>query len=215
VLALARRIVRHLGFNAIAIDAPDHGDRATDPGAMAALRARLDGQAGAGAGNEPVQLSAAESAAWIRRTEVGVRDWMAVVSEIETDPDVSDGRFGYWGLSMGTIIGLPFLAADRRVTAAVLGLAGLGNRPGVEEFELAARGLRIPVLFVCQWDDELITRQLGVDLFDALGSEEKTMHVNPGSNVMVPAFEVDAFETFFARHLPYSAHLSELKGTPT
>src|SRR5918996_5468579 len=27
VLALARRLVRHLGYTAVAIDAPDHGDR--------------------------------------------------------------------------------------------------------------------------------------------------------------------------------------------
>ena len=36
-------------------------------------------------------------------------------------------RYGYWGVSMGTLIGLPFVASEPRISAAVLGLAGLGD----------------------------------------------------------------------------------------
>jgi fermentation-respiration switch protein FrsA (DUF1100 family) len=102
---------------------------------------------------------------------------------------------------MGTAIGLPFVASEPRVRAAVLGLAGLGNRPGSERFEQSARGLTIPVLLVLQWHDELVGRKSGLALFDAIGSTEKTLHVNPGGHVEIPLFERGAYEEFFLRHL--------------
>jgi len=68
-------------------------------------------------------------------------------------------------------------------------------------FEEAARSLDIPILFVFQWHDELMTRESGLALFDAIGSQEKTMHVNPGGHVQMPLFEREAAEAFFVRHL--------------
>ena len=102
---------------------------------------------------------------------------------------------------MGTAIGLPFVATEPRIRAAVFGLAGLENRPGSERFEQSARGLTIPVLFILQWDDELVGRKSGLALFDAIGSGEKALHVNPGGHVEIPPFERDAYEEFFLRHL--------------
>jgi hypothetical protein len=102
---------------------------------------------------------------------------------------------------MGTAIGLPFVASEPRIAAAVLGLAGLGGRPGAGAFEDAARRLAIPILFLFQWHDELVTREAGLALFEAIASPEKTMHVNPGGHVGMPPFEHDACEAFFARHL--------------
>ena len=49
--------------------------------------------------------------------------------------------------------------------------------------------------------DELMTRQAGLDLWDALGSTDKTLHVNPGGHIAVPQTERRAAEEFFARHL--------------
>jgi hypothetical protein len=106
---------------------------------------------------------------------------------------------------MGTAIGLPFVASEPRITAAVLGLAGLRDLPGGGGLEAAARSLTIPVLFLFQWDDELMTRESGIALFDAFGSREKSMHVNPGGHVQIPPFERDSAEQFFARHLGVSA----------
>jgi hypothetical protein len=102
---------------------------------------------------------------------------------------------------MGTAIGLPFVSSEPRISAAVLGLAGMNNRPGADAFEKAARALRIPILFVFQWDDELMNRESGLALFDAIGSDEKTMHINPGGHVGTPLFEREAYELFFKRHL--------------
>jgi hypothetical protein len=51
------------------------------------------------------------------------------------------------------------------------------------------------------WDDEGNDRQMALDLFDAFGSEEKTLHANMGGHTGVPEFEGDAGNRFFARHL--------------
>jgi pimeloyl-ACP methyl ester carboxylesterase len=201
VVGLARRFVRHLGASVYAIDAPGHGDRVTVPAAAEAARERLQGRIASGGG--PMELSAEERRVWADRTRLGVREWQGLVDEIENDGR-SNGSIGYWGVSMGTAIGLPFVAREPRVNAAVLGLAGLGGAINGADFEAAARSLTIPILFVFQWDDELMTRESGTTLFDAIGSTDKTMHINPGGHVQIPLFERDDYERFFARHLSFA-----------
>ena len=61
--------------------------------------------------------------------------------------------------------------------------------------------LQVPVLLVLQWDDELVSREGGIALWDAIGSTEKTLHVNPGGHVAIPGFELESHEAFFRRHL--------------
>jgi pimeloyl-ACP methyl ester carboxylesterase len=206
VLALARRFVRHLGFAAVALDAPGHGDRITDPEdaerRRVALQARLSGERSR---TQPT-FSTEESTAWIRRTELGGAEWRALLDDL--DAHGAGRTYGYWGVSMGTLIGLPFVASDSRVSAAVLGLAGLGSTPGGEVFGASARSLRVPILFVFQWDDELMTRESGLALFDAIGSAEKTMHVHPGGHIHTPLFERSAYQEFFHRHLGTSTTTS-------
>jgi hypothetical protein len=99
---------------------------------------------------------------------------------------------GFWGVSMGSAIGIPLVAAEPRIRAAVLGLAG-------HEFltESAAR-ITVPIEFLLQWDDELVPLDSGLAAF---GSAEKTLHVNPGRHAEVPRFEVESSERFFRRHL--------------
>jgi pimeloyl-ACP methyl ester carboxylesterase len=199
VLALARRFVRHLGYAAVALDAPGHGDRVTDPDAAEQRRLSLEARIAAGPGSTPATFAPEEASEWVERTTRGVAEWRALLDDLDAGGDA--GPYGYWGVSMGTLIGLPFVALEPRVRAAVLGLAGLRVLPGAGDFEGAARALRIPVLFMFQWDDELMSRDSGLALFDAIGSAEKTMHINPGGHVQIPPFETDAFEAFFRRHL--------------
>jgi dienelactone hydrolase len=196
VLGLARRFVRHLGVTVLALDAPGHGDRVTDPAAAEEARQRLASRIESRAGT--MDLSADEAQAFVARSLGGVQEWKALVDDVEAGGG-HDGRLGYWGVSMGTAIGLPFVAAEPRVNAAVLGLAGMGI--GGNAFETAARSLAIPILFLFQRDDELMTLESGLALFDAIGSTEKTMHINPGGHVAMPLFERDAAEAFFRRHL--------------
>lgn len=192
VLGLARRLVRHLGYAAVAIDAPDHGDRAPADAPRLGREERL---------RRIREMTPSDARRRIARFSQAVDEWRATLDVVRDLDEIGDGPVGYWGLSMGTAIGIPFLASEPRIEAAVLGLAGLGGRLTSQRFEEAARSLRIPVLFVFQWDDELMTREAGLALFDTLDTEEKTMHVNPGRHVEVPLFERDAYEAFFERHL--------------
>lgn len=199
VLALARSLVRHLGVGAIALDALEHGDRVSDPDAARKARRGLEKQLGAEAQSGRRGVSESWRAAMAERIPVHVREWKALLDELETHDAWSGGPFGYWGLSMGTSHGLPLVAGEPRIRAAVLGLNALRSAEDPQA-ALAAR-ITVPVLFLLQSDDELMTRKAGLALWDALGSEEKTLHLNPGGHIDVPRFERDAAEHFFRRHL--------------
>jgi dienelactone hydrolase len=203
VVSLARRLVRHLGYAAVAVDAPGHGDRIVDPAVAELARKNLEARLAGDSSGRLAQpgRSEADMKAMAERSRQGSKEWSAVLDQIVELPGIGEGPFGYWGVSMGTSIGLPFVAADERISAAVLGLNGLSDRPGQERFAEAARRLTIPVLFVFQWDDELMTRQSGLDLFDAIGSDDKAMHIHPGGHVGIPLHERDAYEAFYERHL--------------
>jgi cephalosporin-C deacetylase-like acetyl esterase len=102
---------------------------------------------------------------------------------------------GYCGMSMGCGLGIPLIAAESRIRAAVLGLLGLH---GLAE---EAGRVTVPVQFLLQWDDQMVRRDQGLALFDALASAQKTLHANPGKHGDVPSFEVDNSLRFLTRHL--------------
>jgi hypothetical protein len=89
----------------------------------------------------------------------------------------------------------PFAARDRRPGR----VRGRGDRHRHPTGGSRAAHLGLHVLL--QWDDEGNDRQLALDLFDAFGSEERTLHANMGGHTGVPQFEEDDGNRFFARHL--------------
>jgi dienelactone hydrolase len=124
-----------------------------------------------------------------------VADWQAVLTAVQQLDHVGVGPVGYWGVSMGCAFGMPFVAAEPRVRAAVLGLQGSPVLAGT------AAQITVPVQFLVQWDDELMPREQSLALFDAIGSAEKTLHANPGKHGELPRLETDNSLQFFARHL--------------
>ncbi|MGW7755809.1 dienelactone hydrolase family protein [Streptomyces violaceusniger] len=189
ILARARRYVAECGFAVVAVDVPGHGDR---PVVEEYDRIATENQARVAAGEELAQLIADFQALVARRT---VPEWRAVLDAVQRLEHVGAGPVGYWGVSLGCGLGVPFVAAEPRVRAAVLGLGGVLASAGD-----AAR-ITVPVEFLVQWDDERVPRAEGLALFDALASAEKTLHANPGRHGDVPAFELDSALRFFARHL--------------
>jgi dienelactone hydrolase len=168
MVQLGRMFSGDYGWCAAAIDGPAHGDRgpvtqSTDP---------------------------AYREIWQRENPVGdmVDDWKAVLDDLSGLECVDSNRIGYWGVSMGTMLGLPFVASEVRVKTAVLGKAGLTgssvDRSGIApSFEKYAPLLSQPVLFAIQWDDERFDRNGQLDLYDRLGSADKRLHAYPGVHV--------------------------------
>jgi len=196
----AEQYARHLGYASLAIDAPGHGDRVSREESarnMAETGARVTGQVRA-------EWTPERLARMAERTRQAVPEWNAALDAAQGFEFVgAGGPVGYWGVSMGTAIGVPFVAQQPRITCAVFGLAGL--RPGATDMAEAAAKITIPVEFVFQWDDAVAPRENGVALFDAFAAKEKTMHVNPGGHMEIPAFEGASWERFFARHLGVAA----------
>lgn len=176
VLSLARRLVRHQGWAAAAIDGIGHGERAGTP---------IPQEQFFGA----VRAAAADM----------VTDWHNTLAELRALDEVGEGLLGYWGLSMGTMFGAPLVAATPDVRAAVLGLMGTFNP--TDPWAEAAAKITCPVLFLTQLDDELIRTETAIELFRAIGSNDKRLHANPGLHSAVPVEEIDASEAFLAKHL--------------
>ncbi|MGV9265955.1 alpha/beta hydrolase, partial [Kitasatospora sp. NPDC003701] len=190
LVARARRCVTEYGFAVAAVDAPGHGDRPRseqDEWFVTEIGELL-------AAGEPLSPGIARHTAGL--AERAVPEWRAVLDALrELDHVGAEHPVGYWGLSLGSVIGIPLVAAEPRITAAVVGLAGHDSMAG------AAARVTVPVRFLLQWDDELVAREAGLALFDALGSREKTLHANPGGHGGVPAFEQEGAVRFLARHL--------------
>jgi cephalosporin-C deacetylase-like acetyl esterase len=196
--ARAHQYAKRLGYATLAIDAPGHGDRISREQAeklAAEVGARVRGQAGSNPGMSEQMLKT-----MMERTRRAVPEWKAALDAVLALDFVGNtSQIGYWGVSMGTAIGVPFVASEPRIKCAVLGLAGL--RPGQTAFEDAAKAIQIPVEFVFQWEDAVAPRENGIALFNAFSSKEKTMHINPGEHVAIPNFEGASWERFFTRHL--------------
>lgn len=188
VRARAHRYVTVCGFDVAAIDAPGHGDRpptAEDERHAADLRRRR--AAGEPIGPQIVRYNAALSAP-------ALVEWRSTLDALQ-EVGFAGGPVGYWGISMGSAIGIPLAAAEPRIRAAVLGLTGH------EMLVVTAGRVTVPIEFLLQWDDEIVPRDSGLALFSAFGSAEKTLHANPGRHTEVPRFEVESSERFFRRHL--------------
>ena len=189
-MSRARRYVTGAGYAVAALDAPGWGGRPV-PVEYAPYNAEID---------ELLAAGKSPGDAYARRGVVAARlaipEWRAAIDALTAlDWIGRDAKIGYWGVSLGTAIGLPLVAADPRIGAAVFGCLGH------ETLTEAAAQVTVPVEFLLQWDDTMVPRESGLALFDALASKEKSLHANSGDHMAVPRFEIDSAERFFLRHL--------------
>ncbi|MDO3686199.1 alpha/beta hydrolase [Micromonospora sp. C28ISP2-4] len=177
------------GFAAATIELPGSGDR---PASAAAEQARADLRRALAAG-EPVADEVVDRLV-LPLVEKAVPEWRATLDALLALPEVG-GPVGYAG---GVIsIGVRLAVVEPRIVAALLFAGSFVPRAIVEE----ARRVTIPLHVLLQWDDEGNDRQMALDLFDAFGSAEKTLHANMGGHTGVPHFEGEPANRFFARHM--------------
>ncbi|MFJ8442684.1 dienelactone hydrolase family protein [Kitasatospora griseola] len=187
--ARARHYAAEYGFAAATVELPGSGERPLLPGveqARASLRRAL-------ASGEPVGDEIVDALV-LPLVEQAVPEWQAALDACLSLPEVG-GPVGYEG---GVIsIGIRLAAVEPRIAAANLFAGSFVPAAMFEE----ARRVTVPLQVLLQWDDESNDRQAALNLFDALGSKEKTLHANMGGHTGVPHFELDAGARFFARHL--------------
>ncbi|WP_353649697.1 alpha/beta hydrolase [Nakamurella sp. A5-74] len=176
------------GFAAATIELPGSGDRIRSADAE---QARADLRRALAAG-EPVDEIVDRLI--IPLVEKAVPEWQTTLDALLALPEIR-GPVGYSG---GVIaIGVRLARIEPRIAAA--GLFAGSFVPGIMFDE--ARQVTIPIRVLLQWDDEGNDRQLALDLFDAFGSQEKTLQANMGGHTGVPQFAGDDAARFFARHL--------------
>jgi hypothetical protein len=184
----ARVYAAEHGFASVAIELPGSGDRPRSP---VAERARADLRAALAAG-EPVDDIV--EALVLPLVDQAVPEWQTILDAVLSLPEI-DGPVGCDG---GVIaIGVRLAVVEPRIRAAALFAGSFVPHSTFEE----ARQVTVPLQVLLQWDDEHNDRQQALDLFDAFGSAEKTLHANLGGHTGVPSFEGEAAARFFARHL--------------
>jgi dienelactone hydrolase len=183
ITELAHRFVKKYGFAVAAIDGPIHGARRntvlTGPAMQAEFRVM-----------------------WEQDTRIDsmVKDWQIAIDALISLKEFDPNSIGWYGVSMGTSYGLPLVASDHRIKAALLGMWGT-NYPNSQRLADDAPKILCPVLFQMKWDDQFFTREGQIDLFDRLGSEQKWLKVYMGGHVPVDGQQLDDIEDFLARKL--------------
>ncbi|RDD86887.1 alpha/beta hydrolase [Streptomyces parvulus] len=175
------------GYAVASVDAAGCGDRprsASEERARAELRRALRDGEPADETFEALVGPLVENAA---------PEWLATLDALLELPGIG-GPVGYSGWMA---LGIRLAVADPRIAAAGFFAGGFVPRAQREE----APRVRVPLLLLLQWDDEGNPRRRALDLFDAFGSEEKTLHANMGGHTGTPWFEVEDGDRFFGRHL--------------
>ncbi|MFJ9944128.1 dienelactone hydrolase family protein [Streptomyces erythrochromogenes] len=175
------------GYAVASIDAAGCGDR---PRSAAEEQARAEFRRAMQAG-EPVDEVFESFIGPL--VEKAVPDWRTTLDALLELPGIG-GPVGYSGW---TALGIRLAAVEPRIAAAGFFAGGYVPRAQREE----ARQVTVPLLFLLQWDDEGNPRQRALDLFDAFGTEEKTLHANLGGHTGTPWFEAEDGIRFFDRHL--------------
>jgi predicted peptidase len=152
-------------FYVAVIDGPIHGQRRDD---------NLSG----------VELQTAFRQMWISDNKIDsmVEDWIAVINGLIAEfKFIDENRIGWYGISMGTAYGIPLIANEKKIIAAVLGMLGTDfiNSQRITD---DSPKVFCPVLFQQKWDDQFFSRNGQLDLFEKIGSVEKYLKIYPGEH---------------------------------
>lgn len=178
---LAGRFIHEAGLPVLSIDGPVHGLRQLGEGGRKAFGPEFR-----------------RDSALADMTD----DWHLAIAAVQAMPAVGHGKLAYFGLSMGTIFGIPLIASRNDVSVATLGLFGVQDSfPHGEAFMTAARAIDCPLLFLMQLEDELFDRGGYLRIFDAFASKDKRLHANPGLHPEIPAEEIDFAFDFLVSHI--------------
>jgi hypothetical protein len=177
------------GFASATIELPGGGDR---PGFAGVEAARADLRRALQAGR-PVAADIIDRLV-LPLVDEAVPEWQVALDALLSMPEIG-GPVAYSG---GIIsIGVRLAVVEPRIIAAGLFAGSFVPRSILDE----ARRVTIPLHVLLQWDDKGNDRQMALDLFDAFGSQEKSLNANMGGHAGVPQHAGEGPSGFFRRHL--------------
>ncbi len=164
----------------LGLDAPGHGERAV-PDPFAAMRDPEQAVAMAGQFAEEVA---------------------AAVDALAERYPVDLGRLGYYGYSLGAMLGVPAVAGDGRFRAAVFAAAGTGSLSGPAEGEEShLAGLAgVAVRVIAKERDEVVSPDATMELYARLPGERDLVTL-PGGHFAVGDDVVGAAEEWLTAKL--------------
>ena len=127
-------------------------------------------------------------------------DWQAALTALVALPELAGRPVGYYGLSMGTAYGLPFVAADNRIDAAVLGMWG-ANYPNSAPLVAGAADIACPLLWLHKSEDDFFTLDGALAIYGAVAHDDKRMLLSPGPHAEATPEQIAAALDFLARRL--------------
>jgi len=182
IVELAAQLADY-GIATAAIDQPGCGDR---PGAAQEQARR-----------RTLTIEEAIANLWTAElVEEMARDWQGTLDHLQATWGLGAAGIGYWGLSGGTTFGLPLVAIEPRIQAAVLGLNG-----AVPLMLAYAPRITCPVLYTMNLDDHFMSRDNCLALFDALPTEDKFVLAYPGDHGQNLGPATAQWARFFASRL--------------
>ena len=188
---LVKHLVDQHSIAVLSLDGPVHGLRKVEPGGRMAFFQEM-----------------------MRPTFIDemVSDWLVAVDRVLEEKKITVDSLGYFGLSMGTMFGVPLLASKLDFSASVIGLCGCSGAASMirERLLKDAEKISHPTTFLMQLEDELFDRNGYLELFDAIKSDNKKIHANPGLHPNVPKEEIDYSIEFLVNHLKSKAEFSAI-----
>ena len=184
-LTFIKEAVERRGFAVAAIDGPLHGarrgNRSLDPSKV--QKEFLDLWQSPGNGISGMCV-----------------DWEASLTTVLSEINIPDLPVGYFGLSMGTAYGLPLIATDARIDAAVIGMWG-ANYPNSNVLVKAASEIDCPVLFLHKSDDNFFSLEGALEIYDSIIGEDKRFIMNPGPHSEATSEQIETALSFFSHRL--------------
>ena len=164
----------------LGLDAPGHGERAV-PDPFAAMR-------------DPEQAAAMAAQFAGEVTEA--------VDELAERYPIDTGRLGYYGYSLGAMLGVPAVAGDGRFRAAVFAAAGTGPLCGSAEGDGShLEGLaEVAVRVIAKERDEIVSGEATIELYAGIPGE-KDLVTLPGGHFAIGDEVVGAAEEWLAAKL--------------
>lgn len=183
MINLVRLMVGKYGFVVAIIDGPIHGER----------RFGIDNE-------QFMQMEFAQL--WQEGDSIDpmVLDWQLTLNALCELPEVDARYIGYYGLSMGTAYGIPLVAKDFRISAAVFGMWGTGVPLSNRLLKDASR-INCPVLYQIQEIDQHFTTEQQQELFNAMRSNQKELKIFSSNRLEPNSEQLEVTATFFITYL--------------